>query len=388
VLKPLIDRFDLIFPFRRTRDEKIIKEYADKKFELDDKRIPSYSAYLQKHIEYCKRFNPKLSEEAKFMLKEYYISIAKSYGSPRVRETIITIAEMIARLKLKNVVDVEDSKETMEFYNVILKQLEQVVNVTTSPADATFEECVGVLKDASFAVSFEELIKSACRKNERVNYYVGGMYKLSENKKLRPICDKLQSHSHIITVGERPIGFRWVKDSNNNNSNGTTIYDSSTKNDANIGDLNDLYDPTTLHKNQNKSINNEKSESEVRSHRSQRSSITDKNHLDNSSINSRVQDSNKTTNRNNNVNDEWRQIVQDFFYDDPYSSYQPLPPHSLEQSPCNPVIIVKGEGMYFCKLHPDVESTHLQTIEHHCKYKDPELHKAEILRLLKEKEEE
>jgi hypothetical protein len=42
--------------------------------------------------------------------------------------------------------------------------------------------------------------------------------------------------------------------------------------------------------------------------------------------------------------------------------------------------------MYLCKLHLDVKSAYLETIEHHCKYKDPEIHKVEILRLLKEKE--
>jgi DNA replicative helicase MCM subunit Mcm2 (Cdc46/Mcm family) len=80
-LKPLIDRFDLIYPFRNTRDEEVIREYTDKRFDLDDKLIPDYTAYLQKHIEYSKRFNPRLSEEAKIMLKEYYISIAELWFS-------------------------------------------------------------------------------------------------------------------------------------------------------------------------------------------------------------------------------------------------------------------------------------------------------------------
>jgi DNA replicative helicase MCM subunit Mcm2 (Cdc46/Mcm family) len=62
-----------------------------------------------------------MSDEAKFMLKEAYISIARKYGSPRIRETIITIAKMIARLKLKSTIDATDAKETMEFYNVILQ---------------------------------------------------------------------------------------------------------------------------------------------------------------------------------------------------------------------------------------------------------------------------
>jgi replicative DNA helicase Mcm len=70
VLKPLVDRIDLIFVFRNQRDEQIIRNYADLKFGLDDTLIPDYTPYLQKHIEYSKRFNPKMSDEAKFMLKE------------------------------------------------------------------------------------------------------------------------------------------------------------------------------------------------------------------------------------------------------------------------------------------------------------------------------
>jgi replicative DNA helicase Mcm len=64
VLKPLVDRIDLIFTFRNKRDEQIIRNYADSKFDLDDALIPDYTPYLQKHIEYCKRFNPKMSDEA------------------------------------------------------------------------------------------------------------------------------------------------------------------------------------------------------------------------------------------------------------------------------------------------------------------------------------
>ncbi len=40
-----------------------------------------------------------------------------------------------------------------------------------------------------------------------------------------------------------------------------------------------------------------------------------------------------------------------------------------------------GSGtFYYCKLHPDIENINLESIEHHCKYKDPELHKSEILK--------
>ena len=153
-----------------------------------------------------------MSDDAKFMLKEYYISIAKEYGSPRVRETIIATAKMIAQLKLKNVVDTEDAKETMEFYNVILQQLSKVVNVTTNPSDETFGCCISILRESPFAIQLEELIKSACSKNGRVRYYIGERFKLRDNIKLRPIVERLRSHSHIVTVSEKPLVFRWTEE--------------------------------------------------------------------------------------------------------------------------------------------------------------------------------
>jgi hypothetical protein len=80
----------------------------------------------------------------------------------------------------------------------------------------------------------------------------------------------------------------------------------------------------------------------------------------------------------------FRQIVslEEFFHDEPGLPWQPLPPgHTLEQSPCYPIIGKKGE--FYCrKLHiGEVTNIHLDSIEQHCKYNDPELHKAEILRL-------
>ena len=144
-LKPLIDRFDLIFPFKRDRDEQRIRDYADQKIDMDDRSLPNYIPYLQRHIEYSKRFKPKLCEEAKFMLKEYYIDIAKKHGSPRVLESLVAIAKMIARLKLKNIADTDDARETMEFYNAMLLPLQQVVNVSVSPRDRALTEFINVL---------------------------------------------------------------------------------------------------------------------------------------------------------------------------------------------------------------------------------------------------
>ena len=207
MIKPLIDRFDLIYIFKDNRSEDILTEYAFKKSEMEDKPTPDYTAYITKHIMYAKQRypKPKFSEEAKSMLNQYYVKIRVNYGSPRIRETIYRIAENIARLKLKNIVDVADAKETMQFYNVILQQLDKVVVLSTNPRDVAYEECLSILRENKWPVSFEEIVKTICEKNQQVRHYIGHSFELSQNKKLRHVCDMLENHSKIKTVQNKPL---------------------------------------------------------------------------------------------------------------------------------------------------------------------------------------
>jgi hypothetical protein len=65
--------------------------------------------------------------------------------------------------------------------------------------------------------------------------------------------------------------------------------------------------------------------------------------------------------------------VERFFHDVADLPYQPLPEHSLEQSPCYTVIGRNNNNrLHFCRLHPEVKYVYLESIEHHCKYKDHE----------------
>jgi hypothetical protein len=49
--------------------------------------------------------------------------------------------------------------------------------------------------------------------NDNDNDNEGGQkFKLRENKKLRPILERLRNHSHIHTVGEKPVALKWVSD--------------------------------------------------------------------------------------------------------------------------------------------------------------------------------
>jgi hypothetical protein len=74
--------------------------------------------------------------------------------------------------------------------------------------------------------------------------------------------------------------------------------------------------------------------------------------------------------------------ITDFFYDDPTMPYVALPDHKLDQSPCCPIIAIK-DGYYYCRLHPEIKNTYLESIEHRIKYKVPAAHKSELLKLSK-----
>ena len=77
------------------------------------------------------------------------------------------------------------------------------------------------------------------------------------------------------------------------------------------------------------------------------------------------------------------EAITQFFYDEPYLPYHPPPPHELQDSPCKLIIRLDNHSLFYnCTLHPDIRSYHLESIEHHIKYKNPEMHKSEILKLL------
>ncbi|MGA9153703.1 MAG: hypothetical protein WBZ36_24235 [Candidatus Nitrosopolaris sp.] len=81
--------------------------------------------------------------------------------------------------------------------------------------------------------------------------------------------------------------------------------------------------------------------------------------------------------------------VDEFFKDDHDKPYSALRSHSLEESPCYPIIDVKLAGrhlIYHCEIcRPEfandsvVANINLSSIEHHCRYKDPDRHRIEIV---------
>jgi replicative DNA helicase Mcm len=217
-LKPIKDRFDLIFIFRSQKDEKEIRRYAYKKGEIEAVKVPDYTKFIIKYLEYAKRINPKINDEARAMLNEFFIKIrGRGFGSYRVLDILYRLSEAVARLKLKEIVDIEDAKEVMEFYNVMLQNFEMAVNVSVNPKQVTYDKFVETLQNSKdmerhVGVTIQELHRIACKDDEQINSYLGPNSTTDKNRRLKDIATMLRNSRHIIQIGLKPLIFKFRDD--------------------------------------------------------------------------------------------------------------------------------------------------------------------------------
>ena len=112
---------------------------------------------------------------------------------------------------------------------------DEVITVSSNPRHTTFDECISILEENQHPFAFEELIGTACRRNEYANVYVGPKHKLQDNKKLRPIADMLLNHSSIKCVKQKPLVLQWYKNDAKNKM--------ETGSGNKLNDFYDQYDP-------------------------------------------------------------------------------------------------------------------------------------------------
>lgn len=250
LLIPLIDRFDLKFPFRDRKDPKEIKAFGKKYSEtltkLEQGLLPDYTIFITKYLEYARRLKPVISPEAKTMLEDFYVNIKiKGYGSDRVLPSLRKIAKAIARLKLKDIVDEYDAREAQEYYNVMLLNFQKQVIVSDPPSEIAYNECiVSLKKQKNFGgIAFEDILKEICKNNEQCADYFEYPHKslqIKNNRKARRICDKLLNNSHIKKTNEHPIALKWF-DNNEDDDNKS----------SSVGDLGDVGDTNRTHNEKN-----------------------------------------------------------------------------------------------------------------------------------------
>jgi len=243
LLGPFLDRNDLIFIFRTNRNKADIIKYAFDKADMDEFLYAEEERdfdRLRKYVSYCKRFHPVLSHESKNMLIQFYASVAAKTGSPRIFDTLKNISFAIARLKQKDAIEVEDADEAIEFYNVILQQLEEIVIITKDPRQLAVDEIISILSSTKYRYDFVELVKIACKNNEFVARYIGNDFHVESNKKLRSLRKRFLDgvDNRIVVVSLSPLVLEW-------RTNKTDQNDPTDHNDQQEGKKSNIASDTT-----------------------------------------------------------------------------------------------------------------------------------------------
>nr|WP_206205303.1 minichromosome maintenance protein MCM [Thermococcus sp. LS2] len=137
----LLSRFDLIFVLIDDPDEDEDRKLARHILNRDSKDFEAYREaydpeFLRKYVAYARKYiHPKLSEEAKQILEEYFVKLRKRVKqldddgirpipiTARQLEALIRLSEAHARLHLRDTVTAEDVEAAIRLMEYTLKQI-------------------------------------------------------------------------------------------------------------------------------------------------------------------------------------------------------------------------------------------------------------------------
>lgn len=178
----LLSRFDLIFPVTDKPDKERDNEMAghilevhkygamfshDEQVEMDKITPAIPPDFMRKYIAYAKRnVFPVLSEEAIERIKNYYVDMrAKAKETipftPRQLEAFIRIAEASARMRLSNVVTVEDADKAIEIVEYYLTKVGMEKDLDSFNIDLITTGITKTQKDKMKVIT--QIIREICR---------------------------------------------------------------------------------------------------------------------------------------------------------------------------------------------------------------------------------
>jgi DNA replicative helicase MCM subunit Mcm2 (Cdc46/Mcm family) len=209
--KSLLNRFTQVFIFRDDITGAKTKEFVKEMSKIRRRRPHNYN-FLKKYLIYASGMNVDVTVEAEYMLNNFWAEGKNSslFGM-RAYKDLFKIAEAQAKLQLKNEVDEDIAKQTIESVQLMMVQSGPTIGMVTGPRETAYNAFLEILQHTQASITLEELCKIACR-DEQIADYLGTTWTVSQNKKLRSILKMLVNHSHIKVIGSKPIILKWISD--------------------------------------------------------------------------------------------------------------------------------------------------------------------------------
>jgi DNA replicative helicase MCM subunit Mcm2 (Cdc46/Mcm family) len=232
ILKTLVDRSDQIYAFRDAPSVQELEDYVKQKTKIRKHRPHNYN-FLKKLLIYVRTtIKPEISAESEYMLNKFWTEARlKGVATNRTYDAIFRLAEAQAKLNLRNEVDDDIVTQIMESLALMLAQYGEVVQAIQSPKDVAYNAFLNVLRQTKAPLSVKELHKIACDENKQISQYLGSVYNIRDNHKLRVVVDMLLNHGSIRQIQDKPIVIQWLSDTSD-------ISDTKTK-PSNLDDKNE-----------------------------------------------------------------------------------------------------------------------------------------------------
>jgi DNA replicative helicase MCM subunit Mcm2 (Cdc46/Mcm family) len=419
---PFRDRVDLVFIFRTDRREEHLRDYASNKFatknlrqhiELQQREGRNYQ-FIKKFIQYNKQFEPsEYSLDTQQFINDYFVKVMTpldSQASNRLHDTLCKLCYANARLEGRNTIELEDAVKVTDIYNNQLNSWSQIEIVPPDPYDDAYQKMVNKLKDKTTksptnGFTFTEILQNVCEEDDIVDTFTQKINRIGErdwsiegNAKIHRLHDRFNGKDkkyprdeRVLILNKSPLTLAWRDvytkiDEYTNETDQTDQTDpGNAPNKTNI-DGSSSTDNNTSKANNDSKISNEGIEP-----------------ISSISLPSNTpSDVESKSNKSNSPTTITGDIASDKSINDFFSNGNGIPSNSLQQSPCYPIIGSRSDEIhgsvddvdgnpidasytntiYYCKLHPDVENVFLGEIELHCREKEPEIHKAEVLKAL------
>jgi hypothetical protein len=86
---------------------------------------------------------------------------------------------------------------------------QQITPVSQEPKEVTYQTCIEILKEHSYAIELQELIKIAGERKEQIKLHIGQPLNIEHNWKVRVIKDELLNNRNVILTNSKPIILKW-----------------------------------------------------------------------------------------------------------------------------------------------------------------------------------
>ncbi|MEM2006489.1 MAG: minichromosome maintenance protein MCM [Sulfolobales archaeon] len=177
----ILSRFDLIFVVKDIaeidRDKQIVRHVLEV-HSTEGARAEVSPDLLRKYIAYARKYvKPKLTDEAKKIIENYYIELRKRSASDpnaplaittRQLEALIRLSEAHAKMAIKNEVEAEDALEAVRLMNAVLERVGMDVETGMLDIDILMSGKAKSLRDKEIIIL--ERIRERSKKEECAKY--------------------------------------------------------------------------------------------------------------------------------------------------------------------------------------------------------------------------